>query len=82
MLSSARIKQLKSLHQKKFRRQENKFLLEGYHLIDQVLSSNTEIEEIWITKKSLESPNGKNLIKQICLYNLIRIWVDYLDYLK
>ncbi len=65
MLSSARIKQLKSLHQKKFRRQGNKFLLEGYHLIDQVLSSNTEIEEIWITKKSLESPNGKNLIKQI-----------------
>tara|TARA_B100000586_G_scaffold156662_1_gene114030 strand:- start:33 stop:818 length:786 start_codon:yes stop_codon:yes gene_type:complete len=65
LLSSARIKQLKSLHQKKFRRQENRFLLEGYHLIDQIISSNAEIEEIWITKKSLESPNGKNLIKQI-----------------
>ena len=65
MLSSARIKQLKSLHQKKFRRQENKFLLEGYRLIDQALSANTEIEEIWITKKSLDFSYGKNLIDQI-----------------
>ena len=65
MLSSARIKQLKSLHQKKFRRQKNRFLLEGYRLIDQIISSNAEIEEIWITKKSLESSNGQDLIKQI-----------------
>ena len=65
MLSITRIKQLKSLHKKKFRRQENKFLLEGYRLINQALSANTEIEEIWITKKSLESPNCKQLIKQI-----------------
>ena len=65
MLSSARIKQLKSLHQKKFRRQENRFLLEGHRLIDQALYSNTDIEEIWMTKKSLKSRYGKNLIKQI-----------------
>ena len=65
MLSSARIKQLKSLHQKKFRRQENSFLLEGYRLIDQIISSNAKIEEIWMTKKSLESSNGQDLIKQI-----------------
>ena len=65
MLSSARIKQLKSLHQKKFRRQENRFLLEGYRLIGQALSANTEIEEIWIRKKSLDFSNGKDLIHQI-----------------
>ena len=65
MLSSTRIKQLKSLHQKKFRRQENRFLLEGYRLIDQALSANTEIEEIWITKKSLDFSYGKNLIDKI-----------------
>ena len=65
MLSSARIKQLKSLHQKKFRRQKNRFLLEGNRLIDQALSANTEIEEIWMTKKSLESSNGQDLIKKI-----------------
>ena len=56
---------IKSLNQKKFRRIENKFLLEGHRLIDQALSANTKIEEVWITKKSLESPNGKNLFQQI-----------------
>ena len=53
------------MHQKKFRRQENRFLLEGYRLIEQALSANVEIEEIWMTKKSLESSNGKDIIKQI-----------------
>ena len=71
MLSSAHIKQLKSLHKKKFRRQENKFLLEGYRLVSQALSANTEIEEIWITKKSLESLKSMNLIKQIEKKNII-----------
>ena len=52
MLSSARIKQLKSLHQKKFRRQENRFLLEGHRLIDQALSANADIEKIWMTKRA------------------------------
>ncbi len=65
MLSPARIKQLKSLHQKKFRRQENRFLLEGHRLIDQALSANADIEKIWMTKKGLESQYGKNLIEQI-----------------
>jgi len=65
LLSASRIKQLISLHQKKFRRKENRFILEGHRLIDQSLSANAEIEEVWITKKSLESPNGKDLFQQI-----------------
>ena len=65
MLSPSRIKELKALHQKKFRRKENRFILEGHRLIDQALSANTKIEEVWMTKKSLESPNGKNLFQQI-----------------
>ena len=65
MLSISQIKHLKSLHQKKFRRKENRFLLEGHRLINQVFSTNAEIEEVWITKKSLKSPNGENLIQQI-----------------
>ena len=64
MLSASRIKQLISLHQKKFRRKENRFILEGHRLIDQALSANAEIEEVWMTKKSLESPNGKDLFQQ------------------
>tara|TARA_B100000315_G_scaffold248917_1_gene279405 strand:+ start:265 stop:498 length:234 start_codon:yes stop_codon:yes gene_type:complete len=65
LLSSARIKRLKSLHQKKFRHQENSFLLEGHRLIGQAISANTGIEEIWMTKKSLKATYGKNLIEQI-----------------
>ena len=65
MLSVSRIKHLKSLHQKKFRRKENRFILEGHRLIDQALSANAEIEEVWITKKSLKSPNGKDIFQQI-----------------
>ena len=65
MLSASSIKHLKSLHQKKFRRKENSFILEGHRLIDQALSANAEIEEVWMTKKSLASPNGKDLFQQI-----------------
>ncbi len=65
MLSSAQIKQLKSLHQKKFRRLENKFILEGYRLIDQALSAKSEIDEIWITKKSKDSPFWGQLLPKI-----------------
>ena len=70
MLSATRIKQLKSLSQKKFRRHENRFLLEGFRLIDQALSANAEIEEIWITKKNLESSHGKETIQKIECKNI------------
>ena len=65
MLSSIQINKLKSLHQKKFRRQENRFLLEGHRLIEQALSANAKIEEIWMTNKSFRSPNSKDILKQI-----------------
>jgi len=65
LLSSAQVKQLKSLHQKKFRRLENKFILEGYRLIDQALSAKSEIDEIWITKKSKDSPFWGQLLPKI-----------------
>ena len=64
-MSAVRIKHLKSLHQKKFRRIEDKILIEGIRLIDQALSANADIEEIWITKKNLDSQIGKKLTQQI-----------------
>ena len=64
MLSPARIKKLKSLHQKKFRRQENQFLLEGNRLIEQALSANAQIYEIWMTQKSLDSETGKSFLQK------------------
>ena len=64
MLSAVRIKQLKSLHQKKFRRHENQFLLEGNRLIDQALSADAQIIEVWMTQKNLDSDFGKNILQQ------------------
>ncbi len=64
MLSASRIKQLKSLHQKKFRRHENQFLLEGNRLIDQALSADAQIIEVWMTQKNLDSDFGKNILQQ------------------
>jgi len=64
LLSAARIKQLKSLHQKKFRRHENQFLLEGNRLIDQALSADAQIIEVWMTQKNLDSDFGKNILQQ------------------
>ena len=65
MLSAARIKQLKSLHQKKYRRQENQFLLEGNRLIDQALSADAQLLEVWMTQKSLNSIFGKNILQKL-----------------
>lgn len=65
MLSSNKIKQLKSLHHKKFRRLENKFLLEGYRIINQAIDANSDIYEIWITKNSKNSVLGHKLINKI-----------------
>ena len=64
MLSAARIKQLKSLHQKKHRRQENQFLLEGNRLIDQALSADAQLLEVWMTQKNLNSTFGKNILQK------------------
>ena len=64
MLSAARIRQLKSLHQKKHRRQENQFLLEGNRLIDQALSADAQLLEVWMTQKNLSSTFGKNILQK------------------
>ena len=64
MLSAARIKQLKSLHQKKFRRQGNQFLLEGNRLIDQALSADAQLLEVWMTQKNQNSTFGKNILQK------------------
>jgi len=49
---------------------ENKFILEGYRLIDQALSAKSEIDEIWLTKKSKDSPFGEKLLHKIEKQNI------------
>jgi len=69
-LSIARIKQLKSLHKKKYRRKENQFLLEGNRLIDQALSADAQLLEVWMTQKNLNSTFGKNILHKFQQKNI------------
>lgn len=48
-VKNEKIKTLKKLHQRKYRKQTNTFLIEGSHLIEEALSSN------WITKEIIIS---------------------------
>lgn len=50
MLSAKELKILSSLKQKKFREQEGKFLIEGFHLIEECLGSSFYLEKIVIRK--------------------------------
>jgi TrmH family RNA methyltransferase len=43
---------------------ENQFLLEGNRLIDQALSANAQIIEVWITQKNMDSDFGKNILQK------------------
>ena len=70
MLTLNKIKQLKSLHKKKYRRIEKKILLEGYRIIDQAIDANSEINEIWVTKESKNSDIGKRLFEKINKHNI------------
>ena len=49
MLSANRIKQIRSLQQKKFRKDANLFVAEGSRLIREILRSNLEIESVFHT---------------------------------
>ncbi|MCT1903420.1 RNA methyltransferase [Oceanobacillus sojae] len=48
-VKNEKIKALKKLHQRKYRKQTNTFLIEGTHLIEEVLASD------WITKEIIVS---------------------------
>ena len=71
MLSTTRIKQLKSLHKKKYRRKENQFLLEGNRLIDQALSADAQLLEVWMTKKNQNSTFGKKILQKFEKKNIV-----------
>ncbi len=61
MLSLSKVKYLKSLHQKKYRRREKKVLLEGFRLIEQALQAEGKVEEVWMSTRAVKSEPGKQL---------------------
>jgi len=48
MLSTNEIKRLCSLKQKKYREKEKKFLIEGFHLIEEILKSDYDLQKVII----------------------------------
>jgi RNA methyltransferase, TrmH family len=57
MLSKNEIKKIKSLHQKKYRDVENKFFIEGIHLIEEALKSEFRLELVLFTSEFEETNN-------------------------
>lgn len=57
MASRATISFLRSLHQKKFRQQENAFLVEGPRLVEEALNSKYQVQKIFSTAQWL-APTG------------------------
>lgn len=64
MLSKNELKHIVSLKQKKFRDTENKFIIEGYHLLEESLNSSYQIELI-IQRSGSESGTLNYLLQNI-----------------
>ncbi|MFB6306000.1 MAG: TrmH family RNA methyltransferase, partial [Flavobacteriales bacterium] len=52
MLSKNEVKHIRSLHQKKYRKKEKKFLVEGKKSLDELIKSELNIHAVYYTKES------------------------------
>lgn len=59
MISKANAKFLKSLQIKKFRKQHNSFLVEGEKSVNELLTTNLEVQEVYATPKFIEQHGTK-----------------------
>ena len=50
------VKQLKKLHKRKYREEAKRFLVEGYHLIEEAFKSGWEVEMV-IVKEDVQPPD-------------------------
>ncbi len=55
MISTNKIKQIKLLHQKKYRQQNKQFVVEGYKIVSDVVNSEYNIDEIYVTSAFKET---------------------------
>lgn len=49
-----KIKELKKLHQRKYRSQSKNYLLEGFHLVEEAAKANAEIKEVYLDERGLQ----------------------------
>ena len=68
MLSKNQLKNITSLHLKKFREEKKLFIVEGEKLVDELIKSTFEITSIYAVKQWIDSFSGglnKSLITEI-----------------
>jgi len=61
MISTNRIKQIKLLHQKKYRQQNKQFIVEGFKLVNELQSSLYIIDNIYVTTDFKENINFETI---------------------
>lgn len=64
-LSKSRSKYLHRLKLKKYRQQENAFLIEGRRLVETALTSDWTVEEVYLSQRALQSLAGSTLGRTI-----------------
>ncbi|NLW46406.1 MAG: RNA methyltransferase [Firmicutes bacterium] len=64
-ISNELIKLVKSLHHKKGRLQENLFLAEGIHLVQEGIKSGLKIKHFFWSEKLIRTTEGKELLKAL-----------------
>jgi TrmH family RNA methyltransferase len=60
-----RVKYLKKLYRKRQRKDQGKYILEGYRIIDEALQSRAEIDTLYITPEFAITQKGKGLLARI-----------------
>ena len=72
MISKSRLKNILALRSKKFRGEQNLFLIEGYRLCQEALQSDFRVETLLIYSDSL-SPQNLNEITKLAQYKQVEI---------
>ena len=60
-----KIKYLRSLYQKKYRRENNQFVLEGIRLIEEALQEKIGVQQVFYSEYLLRNEQGENLFKEL-----------------
>ncbi|TDX49086.1 TrmH family RNA methyltransferase [Orenia marismortui] len=65
-----RIKYLRSLYRKKYRRQENRFVLEGVRIIEEAIKEKANIHQVFYSNYLLRNQRGEDLVKDLKTLNI------------
>ena len=65
-----KIKYLRSLYRKKYRREENKFVIEGVRIIEEALKEDIEIDSIFYSNYLFRNKRGEELLINLQKYDL------------